>query len=75
MKSYDLDVQRMTPEQLRKEVMKLRKAFRKELSDTGNSRCWINLLQALPEGKSLNPLTLPENLFLANCARYFKRNR
>ena len=65
----------MTATQLRKEVMKLRTAFRKELEHTGNHRCWVNLLIALPEGKTIQPLTLPEEEFLVNCKRYFRRNR
>ena len=73
--TIDADVRRMTEVELQEEVMRLRTAFRKELEHTGNHRCWINLLQALPEGKSIAPLSLPEGVFLANCKRYFERNR
>ena len=65
----------MTVVELKKEVMHLRDAFRKELEHTGNHRCWINLLQALPEGKKIAPLTLERNVFLGNCKRYFDRNQ
>jgi len=65
----------MTEGELRKEVLRLRSAFRKELEHTGNHRCWINLLQVLPEGKSLELLSLPREEFLGNCKRYFKRNQ
>ncbi len=74
-RKQDPDLKDMTPAQLRREVMKLRRAFRKELAGTGNSRCWITLLEALPEGKSLEPLSLPKEEFLANCARYHARNQ
>lgn len=70
----DRDVMAMTQRELRREVMRLRRAFRKELKNTGNRRCWINLLQALPEGKTIKPLSLPESEFLANCRRYHARN-
>ncbi|MEK7630278.1 MAG: hypothetical protein AAB432_02780 [Patescibacteria group bacterium] len=71
----DSDVKKMTPQELRKEVMRLRTAFRKELANTGNRRCWINLFEALPEGKKINPLELPRKVFLKNCQHYFDRNR
>ncbi len=51
----DRDVMAMNQRELRHEVMRLRGAFRKELRDTGNRRCWINLLQALPEGETIKP--------------------
>ena len=73
--AIDRDLKSMTSTQLRQEVMRLRTAFRKELYNTGNRRCWINLLEALPEGKQIRPLELPEKEFLANCARYHKRNQ
>lgn len=71
----DSDVKRMTPAQLRREVMKLRRACRKELADTCNSRCWINILASLPEGKKLKPLELSKREFLKNCGKYFDRNQ
>ena len=71
----DPDLKDMSSVELRREVMKLRRAFRKELSDTGNRRCWITLLQALPEGKILEALSLPKKEFLANCESYYNRNQ
>jgi len=71
----DEDVKTMTPTQLRREIMRLRAAFRKELGDTGNRRCWITLLKALPEGKMIRPLSLPRHEFLANCEHYHRRNQ
>lgn len=71
----DEDVRQMTTSQLRREVMRLRTAFRKEAAHRGNHRCWITLLAALPEGKSIQPLTLPRDEFLKNCRRYFDRNQ
>lgn len=75
MRRIDPDVKTMTVPQLRQEIMRLRTAFRKEASSTGNHRCWITLLQALPEGKNIQPLTLPRETFLSNCGRYFDRNQ
>jgi hypothetical protein len=71
----DSDLKTMSVSELRHEVMRLRTAFRKEIRSTGNKRCWITLLLALPEGSKLDPLSLPKEEFLANCARYFKRNQ
>ncbi len=74
-KRIDDDVKRMTPARLRQEVMRLRAGFRAELNNTGNRRCWINLLRHLPEGQSISPLSLPREEFLGNCARYHDRNQ
>lgn len=71
----DADVKAMTPGQLRQEVMRLRGAFRTELDNTGNRRCWVNLLRALPEGKNINPIALSRDRFLHNCAVYYDRNQ
>ena len=48
----DTDIKTMSLVQLRKEVMKLRTALRKELADNGNQRCWITLLKATARRKS-----------------------
>ena len=74
IKKIDDDVKAMTIGQLRREVMRLRNAFRTELNNTGNLRCWINLLRALPEGKTIKALSLPREKFLGNCAVYYNRN-
>ena len=71
----DPDVLEMSTTELRREIMRLRRAFRKELASTGNHRCWVTLLKALPEGKEIEPLTLPRQQFLQNCGRYFDRNQ
>jgi hypothetical protein len=71
----DKDLLLMNTDQLRQEVMRLRTAFRGELSDTGNRRCWITLLEVLPEGREVRPLSLPREEFLSNCARYHRRNQ
>jgi hypothetical protein len=75
MAKQDPDLKDMTPAQLRREVMRLRTAFRQELNHTGNHRCWITLLQALPDGKAIQPLSLPREVFLVNCAKYHARNQ
>ena len=69
----DPDVKRMGVSELRREVMRLRTAFRKELDHTGNHRCWITLMEEV-EGKSVCPLSLPRKEFLANCRSYYHRN-
>ena len=71
----DDDVKAMTPGQLRQEIMRLRGAFRTELNHTGNRRCWVNLLRALPEGKSIKPIALSRDRFLRNCAVYYDRSQ
>ncbi len=71
----DEDIKAMTLGQLRQEIMNLRTAFRTELNNTGNRRCWVNLLRTLPEGKSIRALSLPRDKFLGNCAIYFDRNQ
>jgi hypothetical protein len=67
----DADLLGMTPAELRREVMRLRTAFRKEASQTGNHRCWINLLPDV----NIKPLTLSESEFIGNCKKYWKRNQ
>ena len=69
----DEDVKRMTPGELRREVMRLRRAFRKELAHTGNHRCWVNLLEAV-DGQRVQPIDIPRDRFIANCGRYYDRN-
>lgn len=71
----DDDLKGMTEAQLRTEVMRLRTAFRKEANHTGNHRCWVNLLEPLPEEKSIEPLSLPREEFIRNCCRYYDRNQ
>ncbi|MDO8407790.1 MAG: hypothetical protein Q7S95_00950 [bacterium] len=71
----DPDVRAMTPGQLRQEVMRLRGAFRTELNNTGNRRCWVNLLRALPEGKAIREVSLLREEFLGNRAIYYDRNQ
>jgi hypothetical protein len=71
----DKDVTEMSPRELQREVMKLRTAFRRELAHTGNRRCWVTLLKALPEGAAIESLSLPREEFLGNCAAYFDRNQ
>jgi hypothetical protein len=71
----DNDLKQMDIGSLRREVMKLRRAIRLELRHTGNRRCWINLANVLPEGGEICPLNLPEEEFLKNCARYYRRNQ
>ena len=71
----DSDVKEMGVVELRQEVMRLRIAFRKELDHTGNHRCWINLLTALPEGRRIEPLSMNKEGFIKNCERYFDRNQ
>ena len=74
-RKIDDDVKTMTVGELRREVMRLRSAFRTELNNTGNRRCWVNFLRALPEGKTIKALSLPREKFLKNCAIYFDRNQ
>ncbi len=71
----DQDLKGMSRAELQQEAMRLRTAFRKELNDTGNRRCWITLLEALPEGRKIEPLSLPKEVFLKNCAQYHRRNQ
>ncbi len=75
MRKLDPDVKEMSLKALRKEVMRLRTAFDKELESTGNQRCWINLLANQRNGRKIRPLELPKEVFLANCARYYERNQ
>jgi hypothetical protein len=74
MRKIDPDVKLMSERALRREVMRLRAAFRAELAHTGNRRCWVTLMAALPEYGRLRPLGLSRGTFLGNCARYFDRN-
>lgn len=73
--TIDEDLKSLSEAELRKEVMRLRTAFRVEANHTGNHRCWVNLLKPLPEGKDIEPLTLPREEFIRNCCRYYDRNQ
>ena len=69
----DEDLKGMTESQLRQEVMRFRRAFRKELNHTGNQRCWVTLMEAL-EGRKIKPLEMSRDEWLGYCGRYHGRN-
>jgi len=69
----DEDVKLMNLAQARREIMRLRRAFEKELNHTGNHRCFINLMEAV-YNKKIKPIDIPEDKFIANCRKYYTRN-
>lgn len=69
----DEDLRGMSRLDLQWEVMRMRRAFRRELNHTGNHRCWINLMEGI-DGKAIKPIDIPEDKFIANCRKYHRRN-
>ena len=76
-KQHDADLKNMTPVELRREVIKLRRGLRRWASHKNNERCWIEddrLLSLLPEKPQRGIISLPTCKFLANCQKYARRN-
>lgn len=71
----DKDVREMSHRQRGREIMRLRRAFERELNHTGNRRCWINLLAGVRGGKKIRPLALSRKVFLGYCGGFYDRNR
>lgn len=74
----DADVKQMTSGQLRREVMKLRRAIRHHRDAAENARCWHNdltLYEVLPEEKPAGKMIGPEEVLLRNCRRYIRRQQ
>jgi hypothetical protein len=75
---HDEDVKQMTPAQLRREVMKLRRAIRKHRDADENARCWHNdlvLYAALGEEVPAGTMSGPEDVLLQNCRRYIRQQQ
>lgn len=74
----DLDVQGMSVDQLRVEVMRLRNEIRQHRDEEGHDRCWLDdqrLYDILPDDKKANFVLPDREEFLENCARYWVRRR
>ena len=70
----DIDLDQMSVEELKCEVIKLRSSIRYHRDQKGDDRCWVDdlrLYELLPEGPVGYDSTLPqEDIFLANCKRF-----
>ncbi len=68
------DLESMSLEELKAEVLKLRSSIRYHKDQKGDDRCWVDdlrLYEALPEGAEGHNSTLPpEEVFLENCKRF-----
>ena len=74
----DEDVADMSAVQIRRELLRLRKAIRKHRDAANNVRCWHNdlvLYGLLPEGSASGKMTDPEEVLLRNCKRYIRRQQ
>ena len=78
MKNLNEDIESMSLNDLKNEVIKLRDMIRYHKDQKLNDRCWlddIKLYECLPEACEGYDSTLPsENIFLENCKIYC-RNR
>ena len=70
----DDDLQGMSPDELRAEVLKLRTGIRHHRDSTGHALCWYHpeLWGLLPEKVSPQPQVPPTEEFLAQCRVYRK---
>ena len=74
----DQDVKEMSPAQLRREVMKLRRKIRWHRDREENERCWHcdrQLYAALPEEKPAGNMRGDPALLLRNCLSYICRQK
>jgi hypothetical protein len=76
MKIMDNDLEPMTAEEMKAEIIKLREAIRYHRDQKGDDRCWVDdlrLYEILPEGAvGYDPTLPPEDVFLENCKRFYK---
>jgi len=71
---HDLDLEKMTDDELRAEVRYLRDAIRAHRDNSGHNLCWYvpELWNCLPEKVEPSP-TVPEfSEFIQNCCKYRK---
>ena len=72
---HDKDVENMSTDQLREELVALRNAVRLHREERGHDRCWIDdgrLYGALPEQKGAVSQLPPWSEFQANCRRFWE---
>lgn len=70
----DFDVEFKNRDQLKEEVIKLRKAIRKHRDSSGHDLCWYHpeMWNLLPD-EPTNNINIPNTCeFLENCAKYRK---
>ena len=69
---FDQDLEDMTPEELRAEVLKLRQGIRHHRDSTGHDLCWYvpELWSLLPEKVLPKPKVPPTEEFLVQCRKY-----
>lgn len=72
MPGLDDDLNGMTPEQLRQEVVRLRTAVRKDRDAVGHELCWYRpeLWDLLPEFENHDMKVPPWDEFLKKCVEY-----
>jgi DNA-binding NtrC family response regulator len=70
--THDEDIYRLTAEELRREVIKLRAAIRnhRDAAEPGSCQQQPQLWSVLPEGFSLSRTAMPWPDFLRSCLRY-----
>jgi hypothetical protein len=67
------DLEIMSVEDLKAEVIKLRTIIRYHRNQKGDDRCWVDdirLYEALPEKEGYDSTLPPEKVFLDNCKRF-----
>ena len=76
--TLDQDLEQLTEQELRVEILNLRNGIRLHRNEKGHDRCWVDdlrLYELLPEKLPANT-TLPEREeFLANCHRFYESRR
>ena len=76
--TLDQDLEQLTEQELRVEILNLRNGIRLHRDEKGHDRCWVDdlrLYELLPEKLPANT-TLPEREeFLANCQRFYESRR
>lgn len=76
--TLDQDLEQLTEQELRTEILNLRNGIRLHRDEKGHDRCWVDdlrLYELLPEKLPANT-TLPEREeFLDNCQRFYESRR
>ena len=75
MNKLDQGIQKMSIQELRKEIIRLRTGIRKHRDEKGDDRCWLDdveLYKLLPDNVSAIATLPPKNKFLRSCEKFWE---
>ncbi len=73
-----MNIDKMTKDQLKEEIIRLRNAIRKHRDEKGHDRCWLDdneLYMVLPEQKSADTKLPNWREFSEECRKYWEKRQ